>query len=344
MTGQLTKRAGNILAATVENYIRTAQPVASNRVRKEYQFPISAATIRNTMAVLEQYGYLMHPHTSAGKIPTDKGYRTYVDRLMVVESLDADVAGQVKRNLDKLSGDLDALLQIVAAIISKLSGGVGIAITPVNLKSRLLAVRLLTVSESRLILILELDSGAVRTIVAEGERAVSETEMVTLEEILNERLCGLSLVEIQATVGDRLGGTLADDLGITALILDNSSELLTDRRQSEVHVQGLPRVLTSPEFDEQSQVVTLVSLVEDEGRLRNLFIEHRSAGATHVTIGDEHGEEELATFASISRSFYRGSAVGTLAVLAPKRVNYSQAFAVLEFLGTTMTQLMLGQD
>lgn len=341
MAQQLSDREGSVLAATVKDYIRTAQPVASNRVRDEYRFPISAATIRNTMAALEQSGYLTHPHTSAGKVPTDKGYRAYVNQLMVVEQLSAELTAQVRRNLDELSGDLDALLGFVAHIISRLSGAVGITITPVNLGSRLRAIRLLSVSRQRLLLVLELDSGAVRTIVAEGASSLKPHQLLILEEILNERLCGLTLKEIRATVGDRLEGTLAAELGITALILDNAGELFPNRRAGDLHVTGLQQVLTSPEFDEQSNVVALVSLVEDEGRLRGLLREPRSGKRMSVTIGDEHGDEELTTFATISRSFYRGSSLGTLAILAPKRMDYPQAFAVLEFLSDTVTGLIM---
>ena len=328
----------------MEDYIRTAQPVASSRVRNEYRFTISAATIRNTMAMLEESGFLMHPHTSAGKVPTDKGYRTYVNQLMVVDRLSDDLVREVRQNLEELSGDLDALLQMVSHIISRLSGGLGITITPVNLGRRLRAIRLLSVSPQRILLALELDSGAVRTIVAEGAAPVRQSQLVMLEEILNERLSGLTLEEIRATIGDRLEGTLAADLGITALILNNSDELLSHAHQGNIHIHGLQQVLMGPEFFEQSNVVTLVSLVEDEGRLRELVQGRVTGGEVGATIGDEHGDEDLATFATISCSFDQGPSSGTLAVLSPKRVNYSQVFAVLEFVSHTLTELIMRQD
>ncbi|MFB0516017.1 MAG: heat-inducible transcriptional repressor HrcA [Candidatus Neomarinimicrobiota bacterium] len=337
---QLSERERSILAVTVKDYIQTAQPVASNRVRNVYKFPISAATIRNTMAALERAGYLIHPHTSAGKIPTDKGYRTYVNQLMVVEELNAKIVDQVRRSLDQISGDVDKLLRIVAHIISQLSGAVGITITPFNPRARLRLLRLIPVSYRRMLIVLELDGGSVRTVVAEGKRTVEEYQIAILEEILNERLGGLILGEIQATIGPRLEGTLADDLGFTTLIVDHSSTLFDDREQSEMYIYGLRQVLTGPEFVDQSNVVTLVSLLENEERLRELLLGDRPEGYIHVTIGHEHEDEELETFATISQSFHLGNSLGTLAVLAPKRVNYPLVFAVLEFMSHTVSKLI----
>ncbi len=339
---QLSEREYSILTATVKDYIRTALPVASNRVRDVYNFAISAATIRNTMAALERLGYLTHPHTSAGKIPTDKGYRTYVNQLMVVEDLDTNIAAQVRRNLDQISGDLDQLLRIVADIIARLCSGVGITTSPVCHRARLCAIKLVAVSHRRMLFVLELEGGGIRTVVAEGKLTVEEFQLVTLEEILNERLCGLTLEEIQATIGPRLEDTLADDLGITTLILDHSYELFHEQALGEMHIYGLQQILTSPEFSDQNNVVALLGLVENEGRLRALLLGSQPEEEMTVTIGREHGDERLTTFATISRGFYHGGSLGTMAILAPKRVNYPQVFAVLEFMSSTVSELIEG--
>ncbi|UCH61865.1 MAG: heat-inducible transcription repressor HrcA [Fidelibacterota bacterium] len=340
MSEQLSERECNILAATVKDYIRTALPVASNRVKNVYNFALSTATIRNTMATLEQSGYLTHPHTSAGKIPTDKGYRAYVNKLMVVEDLDTEITVEVQRNLDQLSGDLDKLLQIIAHIIARLCGGVGITITPVSNRACLRSIRLVFISDRRMLFVLELDDGKIHTVGAEGEQTVAESQLVVLEEIMNERLCGLTLEEIQATVGSRLGGTLADDLGITTFILNHSNELFPKQVPGELHFYGLQQVLTSPEFFDQNNVIALLSLVENERRLRNLLLDSGSEDQMAVTIGGEHRDERLATFATISRGFYYGDSLGTMALVAPKRINYPQVFAVLEFISNSVSELV----
>lgn len=340
MIEKLSERESQVLAATVKDYIDTAQPVASGRVRELYRMQVSPATIRNTMALLERMGYLTHPHTSAGKVPTDKGYRTYVNELMVVESLSNEIAPMIRKNLDTISGDVDRLLQIVAHIISQLSGGIGIAIAPINLHCPLRAIRLVPVSDQRMLFVLELEAGTVRTVVVEMKLAAKESLLATVEEILNERLCGLTLEEIQATLDLRLEGTLAEDLGITTLILEHSSEFFEECDRGEMHIFGLNQILQSPEFSKHENVLSLITLVEDQIRLRELFSSPESRSHVKVTIGEEHGDEGLATFATISRGFTHYDSTGTLAVLAPKRVNYPQVVAVLEFMSNTLPELI----
>ncbi len=335
----LSKREGNILAATVKDYIQTATPVASRRVKDVYRFALSAATIRNTMAALERSGYLTHPHTSAGKVPTDKGYRTYVDILMNVKELDADQAAQVQSYLEEISGDLDQLLRMVAHIIARLCGGVGITIAPGCQKSRLRSIRLVNVSSQRMLFILDLDGSGIRTVMVDARCTIEGLQLITLEEILNERLSGLTFEEIEATIGSRLEGTLADELGITTLILDHSNELFNEPSYGDLYFYGLKQALASPEFIDQENVVALLGLIENEGLLRALLFKNADVEGLTVTIGGEHGNEQLATFATISRSFYYGGTVGTMALLAPKRVNYPQVIAALDFISTAVSRL-----
>jgi len=335
----LSKREGNILAATVKDYIQTATPVASSRVKDVYRFALSPATIRNTMAALERSGYLTHPHTSAGKVPTDKGYRTYVDMLMNVKELDADQAAQVESYLEEISGELDQLMRMVAHIIARLCGGVGITIAPGCHQSRLRSIRLVNVSHQRMLFILDLDGSGIRTVMVEAKWTVEGLQLITLEEILNERLGGLTLEEIEATVGSRLEGTLADDLGITTLILDHSNALFNEPTHGDLYFYGLKQALTCPEFIDQENVVALLGLIENEGLLRTLLLKSAYGEGLTVTIGGEHGDEQLATFATISRSFCYSGTVGTMALLAPKRVNYPRVIAALDFISTTVSRL-----
>jgi heat-inducible transcriptional repressor len=340
MASLLSERESGVLSATVKDYIRTAQPVASGRVKDRYHFQVSPATIRTTMAELERLGYLTHPHTSAGKVPTDKGYRAYVDDLMVVGSLNTEITTRIAQNLEQLSGDIDKLLRIVSHIISQLSGGIGITLAPVNPTSRLSAVRLVPFNHRRMLFVLELHSGSVQTVVAEWKKTLDESQLILLEEILNERLSDLTLEEIQATIGQRLEGTLADELGITAFILDHSMELFTNRDQGDLYLFGLQQVLQSPEFDDQNNIATLLRLIEDEDMLRTIICRENRETDLSVTIGHEHRTEQMETFATISCGLYYGSSVGTMAVLAPKRVNYPHVIAVLDFLSKSISELV----
>jgi len=334
---QLSERECKVLAATVEDYIRTALPVASARVKDVFRLPVSPATIRNTMATLEHQGYLSHPHTSAGKIPTDKGYRTYVNDLMVVEAFNTALAAQVYRELEEISGSLDQHLRIIAHIIAQLTGSVGITVQPVNPNAVLVGIRLVPVSHHRVLFVLELDGGRLRTVATEIEKDITDTQLLTVEEILRERLCGLTLNDIQADIGSRLQGTIADEMGITTVIIDHTQELFDQSGEGVLHTYGLHQILDTPEFYDQTRVVNLAELVEDEGELRALILKMAPEDTIRVTIGKEHQEEQLASFATIACSFSLGQSTAAMAVLAPTRVNYPQVIALLNFLKETVS-------
>lgn len=338
MTERLTERERKVLSATIEDFIRTATPVASRRITSTFDKPLSPATVRNTMALLERGGFLSHPYTSAGKVPTDKGYRTYVNQLMPVVDLNLIQQSRIRRELEEISGNVVDYMQVVAHIISQLSQGVGICMAPVNFKALLTGIRLVPISESRVLFVLEFDGHGIKTVMVELERQLDSGLLVTVEEILRERLCGVSLEEIQGTIVPRLHGTLAADLGIVSLILEHSDELFTLPLQSELYIYGLQRLLLSPEFGDQENVTALVGLVEDEDRLRELAWAAGDDEKTRVTIGSEHHDRSLETFTTISRKFHQHSRTGTLAILAPKRVDYAQSLAVLDFLADTVAE------
>lgn len=333
MIESLTEREKQVLAATVEDFIRTAMPVPSGRIASIFPEPLSSATIRIAMAELERGGYLSHPHTSAGKVPTDKGYRAYVNKLMVVADLNTILQVEIHRELEEISGDVAHYLQVVAHLISQLCNGVGISIAPVSLQAVLESIRLVPMSAERILFVLEFDSGHPKSVLVELDRHLDSRLLVTVEEILQERLCGISLEEIQGTIVPRLQGTLAEELGIVAVITAHSAELFTLPRQSDIYTYGLQQVLSSPEFDDHENVTILAGLLEDQRRLRELTWVEDDDEEAHVTIGTEHGDQALETFATISRRFHLGGDTGTLAILAPKRVDYAKAVAVLDYLG-----------
>ena len=338
MNESFTERERKVLSATIEDFIRTATPVASNRIAGTFDKPLSPATVRNTMALLERGGFLTHPYTSAGKVPTDKGYRTYVNQLMPVVDLNLVLQSRIKQELEEISGNVADYMQVVAHIISQLSHGVGICMSPVNLKALLTGIRLVHISEYRVLFVMEFDSHSMKTVVVELKRNLDSRLLVTVEEILRERLCGVSLEEIEESIVPRLYGTLVDDLGIVSLILEHSEELFTLPLKSELYIYGLQRVLLSPEFGDQEIVTTLAGLVEDEDRLRKLAWAAGDDEKPQITIGSEHQDRSLETFTTISRKFHQHGRTGTLAILAPKRLDYAQSLAVLDFLADTVSE------
>src|SRR5881409_3356562 len=210
MAGSLNERERQVLEAVIETYVETAEPAGSRTISKRFGHTLSAATIRNTMSDLEEKGYLYHPHTSAGRIPTDLAYRVYVDYLMRPPAVAPAHAQQLRGELEGQRAAVEAILARAAQVLGVLTNELGVAVTPTIDEAVLDHLDLLQVSTERLLLVLALRSGAVRTIFVEvpAELAPESVQKVTV--VLNERLAGITLKEIRSTLADRLRDATPD--------------------------------------------------------------------------------------------------------------------------------------
>ena len=206
MSAPLTDRERQVLEAVIETYVQTAEPAGSRTVARRLGLGLSAATIRNTMSDLEEKGYLYHPHTSAGRIPTDIAYRAYVDFLMRLppSAVTASEASQIREELTVHPSAVDQVLQRAAQVLGVLTKELGVAVSPTLDEAVLERLELLRVSSERLLLVLTLKSGLVRTIFVEVPSQMAPEVVAQVAVVLHERLTGLSLREIRASLSDRL--------------------------------------------------------------------------------------------------------------------------------------------
>ncbi|MFC1480778.1 heat-inducible transcriptional repressor HrcA [Candidatus Neomarinimicrobiota bacterium] len=331
MVEKLTLRQSKVLEATVENYILTAAPVASHSVTAAFSKPWSSATIRNTMATLEKIGYLLHPHTSSGKIPTDKGYRTYVDELMVAREIGELQQEYIHRRLQQISGDIEKHVQLVVHIISEITGCIGIAIAPSSDSLYLESIGLIPASAGRVLFVLELGGGQLESVIAEADDEIQIERLSMIEGILRERLCGLSLNEILVSIDARLKDSMADSLAIRSLLFHKTDDMISRYSQGELFVHGMSRIIKTPEFSDQQNIEVLANLLDDSNRLRELIVTDADDGVS-VIIGDEHESTDLFSFTTFCRSFECTAGKGSLGILGPKRVAYAELTPILEYL------------
>src|SRR6267143_5840731 len=206
MPKSLTDHERQVLEAVIETYVQTAEPAGSRTVSKRFGMTLSAATIRNTMSDLEEKGYLYHPHPSAGRIPTDLAYRTYVDALMRLPPapVTASEASQIREELTSERTAVDQILYRAAQVLGLLTRELGMAVSPSLDAALLERLELLQISADRLLLVLTLKSGVVRTIFVELPSYMAAEAVVHVAVVLNERLAGLTLREIRGTLSERL--------------------------------------------------------------------------------------------------------------------------------------------
>lgn len=336
----LSLRHQKILKAVIEHYITTAEPVASQVLVRQYGFGVSSATIRNVMGRLEEAGLLYQPHVSAGRVPSDSGYRTYVDRLIVPdEKIDRAIRQILQQELQVVGASFTALLQRAAKILSTLSGYIALITFPQNLNSTLRHLQLVRVAGDRVMLIIVTDSGQTQSILMESplsedevDESTIDRELQLLSNFLDRELRGLSLAEITALDWANVDREFSQYTDFLDGLLDRLK--LVQAKSSPMVIQGVAELLRQPEFSQLQQVQTLLSLLEQQDRLSPIIFtlsEIEDLKRVKIKIGEENQLEPMQTCALISANYYQDDTpVGSVGILGPKRMLYENAIALVE--------------
>jgi len=341
VTAPLTDRERQVLEAVIETYVQTAEPAGSRTIAKRYQLGLSPATIRNTMSDLEEKGYLYHPHTSAGRIPTDLAYRVYVDFLMRPPAVAPAQAQRLRGELEGQRAAIEAILSRAAQVLGVLTNELGVAVSPTIEEAVLERLDLLQVSSERLLLVLALQSGAVRTIFVEvpAELAADAVQHVTV--VLNERLAGLTLKEIRATLADRLRDAAPDEPGSSELlnIFVQEAEDLFDVPSGAVHLGSTQPLAEQPEFSTRERLQGLLDVTERRDLLREALAARGAEGLT-ITIGQEHSDTRLSPFTLVTSTYRFGPLTGVIGVMGPTRMPYDKIAALVNHTSRLVGELL----
>ncbi len=341
MTAPLTDRERQVLEAVIETYVQTAEPAGSRTIAKRYQLGLSPATIRNTMSDLEEKGYLYHPHTSAGRIPTDLAYRVYVDYLMRPPAVAPAQAQRLRGELEGQRAAIEAILSRAAQVLGVLTNELGVAVSPTIEEAVLERLDLLQVSSERLLLVLALQSGAVRTIFVEVPAQLAGDAVQQVTVVLNERLAGLTLKEIRATLADRLRDTGADEPGSSELlnIFVQEAEDLFDVPSGAVHLGSTQPLAEQPEFSTRERLQGLLDVTERRDLLREALAARGAEGLT-ITIGQEHSDTRLSPFTLVTSTYRFGPLTGVIGVMGPTRMPYDKIAALVNHTSRLVGELL----
>lgn len=342
---ELTEREELVLRYVVQCYILTANPVGSRFLSKRFEEEsISAATVRNVMADLEEKGYITHPHTSAGRVPTDLGYRRYVDGLISTEHLSPAERVAIENTFDPAVSPT-AFARETSRLLATITEQLGLVTAPEVLDSVLERIEVVQLSSTRLLVVLSLQSRIVRTVTLELSQVVDREQIGALVAILNERLSGLRLREVRASVRERLRDVVDDRLNpVVRIFFDAADRIFAQGDDQRIHVTPAQSMLRQPEFASADQVRGIVELIENQEVIVHLLdgrvsVEPRIGNepGVEISIGSEHPDERLAEFSMITTRYRIGDASGTIGLIGPKRMNYSRLSAVVEFVAMTMT-------
>jgi heat-inducible transcriptional repressor len=349
---RLTEREEGVLEAVIRAYVETAEPAGSRSVARRFELGISPATVRNTMADLEEKGFLSHPHTSAGRVPTDRAYRYYVDTLMGSVRLTVGEEQRLRRELGEVEGApaLERLIRQAAQAVGLLTGKLGIALVPQLGEAVLEKLELVAVSTELVLLVLTLRGGVVRMVYVDLPLSVPTEALIPVSMVLNERLAGQTLREIRATLPERLrDSSPTDDPAATELlnIFVQSAEDLFDLpslAERELYMGRTSILANQPEFASGSSLKNLIEFTERSDLIASVLNGREHDAALRITIGGEHAQPELSNFALITAEYQVGSLCGVLGVIGPTRMLYERVAAIVDSSSALLTARLGDSD
>lgn len=339
----LSDRHKRLLAVLVREYIEHGEPVASLWLATHAGLGVSSATVRNMLATLENEGFVHQPHTSAGRVPTDLAYRTYVDTLLEARRRVHPVA-EVEARLRK-AGSVQEVLEDASHELSRASSHLGFAVGPDHGSATLRHIDFVSLGATRVLVVLVSAGGQVTHKVVDVEAPLSTTQLVEAANYLNAEFEGLTLLEIRSRIlalmaADR---TLYDALAQRALQLVSTSFEGLDQ-PARLFVHGTSSLLPAEEDHVHIPLDTmkaLLKMLEDRHRLVQLLTNYLDGHGITIVIGTEHAAPDLQPFSLVASSYSDGQATGTVGIIGPRRMKYSKTIAVVDSLSQAVTKVLI---
>jgi len=333
---ELSERAQLILSLVIKEYIARARPVGSATLVKKYNLNVSPATVRNEMAALEAQGYLTHPHTSAGRVPTEKGYRYFVQRLLETIPLSPEEGFTIRHQFHQLQLDIEQWMKLAASVLSRVTNYASLVTAPSSPRYRLKHIDLVPLREGVALLVLVLSGGVVHQAGISVPPYIGEPELMQIAEELDEFLYGLSGAEIEA-----LASRLDPFASRVVLMAAEIMNALDQRISEPIYKDGLHNVAKEPEFSVANRLRRIIKVLDDETFLRSLLEETRLTNGVQVIIGGEGRWDELRDCSLVlARYGHREKACGVLGVLGPMRMAYGRAISAVRYVAGLMSDMV----
>lgn len=337
----LNDREKAILRTIIHLYIMNANPIGSRNLSKylEKELKLSPATIRNVMADLEERELICHPHTSAGRIPTDKGYRLYVDSLMEIGSLTESELLKVKESI--VPANPENLLKDASKVLGMISSYLSIVQIPSLYNIIVQKIELIGLSSTRLLVVIAMDSSIVKTVTLEAEFELDLNNLETLSSFINEKISGKPLAYINENFRDIISQYQWVNSPLIRLFVDSIDKLFDIQKGSEkIHISGTQNLLHYPEFDSIERVKGVIELIENEEMIIHIIDKSKEINSdVKVMIGNEMGEGILEDYSLVLSSYSLGSAKGAIGLIGPKRMNYSRVITLVKYFSELVSNL-----
>lgn len=333
----MDERKFRILQAIIDDYILTAVPVGSRTISKKYDMGLSSATIRNEMSDLEELGYLDQPHVSAGRVPSPKAYRLYVDQLLRSGRITADSEAAVRGHFAGRMRQMEDVIDHAAQVLSSLTRYTAVVLPPTGVQPRIRTLQLVPVSASSALVVVVTDSGVVRDTVIRVSEQLDGDTLYTISKALTAELAGKTLAEAAEhlpAMSARLreGEQLLH--GLDAFLQETSEKA----GHGHVAIGGTSNMLSYPEYNDMEKARAFLALMETRDKLASIIAQQGTMAFT-VRIGPETGVPEMADCSIVTATYSTGSGQGTIGVIGPTRMQYSRVLSVLGTMGHQLSEL-----
>ena len=336
----LDERKRKILQAVIRNYLETGEPVGSRTISKYTDLNLSSATIRNEMADLEEMGYILQPHTSAGRIPSDKGYRLYVDTMM--EEKEREVV-EMKEMLVERQDKMETLLKQVARVLAKNTQYATMISAPQSKRNKLKFIQLSRVDASQILAVIVIEGNVIKNNILPVNEELSDETLLKLNILLNTNLNGLSIDEINLgmiSVMKQQAGIHSD---IVSEVIDAVAEAIRAEEDLEIYTSGTNNIFRYPELADQQKASELINTFEEKQLLGELLQDVHSGNENtgiQVYIGEETPVQSMRDCSVVTATYELGDGMkGTIGIIGPKRMDYDKVIGTLRTIQTQLDEL-----
>lgn len=338
---ELDERKTKILNAVIRNYLETGEPVGSRTISKYTDLNLSSATIRNEMADLEELGYILQPHTSAGRIPSDKGYRFYVDHLMAEKE---EEVNEMKQFVIEHTEKMDSVLQQVAKILASNTNYATMVTAPSYYKNKVKFIQLSNVDEEQILAVIVTEGNLVKNKIIPVSETIDNETMLKLNFLLNSNLNGLALQEINLGTIAKLKAQAGIHSDIVSNVLDTLAETMSQKEDIRVYTSGTTNFFKYPELSDSEKASELISTFEEKQQLASLVTENllnEENTGIQVYIGNESPIQTMKDCSVVTATYELGEGVrGTIGIVGPKRMDYEKVMDNLRVLKNSLDGIL----
>jgi heat-inducible transcriptional repressor len=332
----LNDRKKQILQAVIEEYINTAEPVSSGTLVEKYGLDFSSATIRNEMAELEKEGYLEKPHTSAGRIPSVKGYRFYVDELLNDENISLEEIQYIKENLETKVNEIEDLARITTSTISEITHYTTVAIGPNSNNNLIKDIKFILLGERMLMAVILTENGAIKETIIKYDEDITTNQVNDLNVTFNNKLRGKPFEKIDKPMEEYILSTMEDQAKVIKPIIQQMNKSIEET--SRIYLEGTSKVFDFPEFKKIDTAKNFLSILDTKKDVVEI-LNSGLAEEINVYIGEENSNEDLKDLSIVTfKHTVAGKDLGTIGIIGPKRMNYSKVISIMKYISKKLNE------